>query len=94
MQQFLKDKFEVILVSIVFMVVFVLWVQSDYRPDVKEFLIAIFGAWLALLRVVQRPSNVQAQTINADGIESASTQSGDIVTKTNPRDTQGGNSGE
>lgn len=84
--QFWKDKFEVLLVSIIFSLVFGAWVITDFRADIKEFLIAIFGAWLALLRVVQRPSQMQAGTVNADlitaeNIESASTESGDINTK-------------
>ena len=83
--QWLRDKFEVLLVSVIFGSVFWIWVQSDYRGDVKEFLIAIFGAWLALLRVVQRPSNVQADTITTDSIDTAKTESGDIVSGTSPK---------
>lgn len=79
MNQFLRDKFEVLLVSVVFALVFFLWNQTDFRTDVKEFLVAIFGAWLALLRVVQKPGSVTAQNVSADTIETANTQEGDIV---------------
>lgn len=87
---FFKDKFEVILVSTVFVMVFAMWVIYDFREDVKEFLIAIFGAWLALLRVIQKPSTVKTDYISARNIEEATTQSGDVVvvpsTKTNKKE--------
>lgn len=73
---FLKDKFEVIIVTVMLGVMFGLWVQSDFRPDIKEFLIAVFGAWLALLKVSTRPT----------AIGSASTESGDIITQPPPTD--------
>lgn len=82
--QFFKDKFELMVVTIVFMVVFIVWINSDYRGDVKEFLIAVFGAWLTLMRIVQRPSNIQADTITADSIDTAKTGTGDIISTSPP----------
>lgn len=84
--QFWKDKFELILVTVVLTLLIILWVNSGYRPDLKEFVIIISGAWLALLRVVQRPSTVtagilQTEEVTADNIEKASTESGDIINK-------------
>jgi hypothetical protein len=87
MQQFLRDKFEVILVTIVLLLVFGSWVQSDYRSDLKEFVIIVFGAWLALLRVVQKPSTttvaaggtLRADSISAESIDTANTEQGDII---------------
>lgn len=83
--QFFKDKFEFMVVTFVLLCVFWFWVQSDYRPDIKEFVIIISGAWLALLRVVQKPSNVQADTIQTDSIDTAKTQSGDIISGNPPK---------
>lgn len=91
--QFLKDKFEFIVVTIVLSILLLVWVQSGYNPEVKELLIAVFGAWLAVLRIVQKPSTVTANTVNADGItaeniESASTESGDIIGTTGTKITK------
>lgn len=63
---FWKDKFEFLFVSLVFLLVFSAWMQSGYRPDIKEFLIAVFGAWLALLRVVQKPAALIGRTDSGD----------------------------
>jgi hypothetical protein len=75
--RFIKDKFETLLVTTILVSTMVVWVMSDYRPDVKEFLIAVFGAWLALLRIVQKP-NVQTEAIITDSLETANTETGDI----------------
>jgi hypothetical protein len=69
---FLKDKFEILVVTALLIMIFLMWVQSDYRGDIKEFLIAVFGAWLALLKVSTRPLSA---------IGTASTESGDIITQ-------------
>lgn len=82
--QFFKDKFEFLVVTVVLSIVMTVWVASNYRPDVKEFLIAVFGAWLAVLRIVQKP-NITTDTLNTGSLDSANTEQGDIISETAPK---------
>lgn len=85
MLAFLREKFEFLVVTLVLIILIQAWIASGYRPDLKEFVIIVSGAWLALLRVVQKPgTTINTDSVNADSIASATTETGDIVSKTPP----------
>lgn len=76
LKKLFRDKFDIILVGFIFLSIFVVWVWSGFNPEVKDFLIGIFSAFLALLGVRPRPN--QQTDIEAANIETANTETGDI----------------
>lgn len=75
-----REKFDLVLVSLLFVGVLIVWVLSGYRTDVKEFGILLIGYVGAVLNI-RRPPN---QTINTDSIaantlENAKTEHGNII---------------
>lgn len=82
--QFLKEKFEIILMTILFVMLFLFWVHYDFNEKVFVFLNVVFGSLITLLRVIQKPNTINAEQISADNIETAKTQSGDIITTGKP----------
>lgn len=82
--QFGREKFDVILVAALFIVVFLFYYYNaapDRNGDLKEFAQGLLFAMLALLGV--RPRSTGPTTIQAETIETASTQTGDIVGSSN-----------
>lgn len=82
MLSFIREKFEFLVVTAVLLVLIQAWVASDYRPDLKEFVIIVSGAWLALLRVVQKPG---APPLS----DSVNTGSGDVIIQPTPKQPEG-----
>lgn len=82
---FIRDKFEILLLCGLFVFVFIHWAYSGYKPEVKEVLMLILTAFVALMRIVPgRTTNIQTDTVNAQTIDTANTDKGDIVTSTDP----------
>lgn len=77
--QFIRDKFEILFLGILFVFVFMYWVNSEYNQNVKEVLMLILTAFVALMRIVPRPStNVNTDVMNAQKVDNANTEQGDI----------------
>lgn len=78
--QFIRDKFEVLLLFTLVIIIFTAWVRTV--PDVnsiKEVLMFVLGAMTALMRIVPRPTqNIQTENVQAENIEAATTKEGDI----------------
>lgn len=74
--QFIREKFDVILMTTVFVVMFSFWVYLGFPGEMRDFVVGVFSGFLTALGLRPRPAT---QNFNADTIERASTESGDIV---------------
>jgi hypothetical protein len=80
MIQLLRDKFTELLIFVSLVSIFALWAANDFRNDLSYYVFGLFSAFLTSVGMRPRPNtNVQADTISADSIESARTQTGDII---------------
>ena len=79
MLQLIRDKFDVILVTIALIVVGSTWIQLGFEIKLEPYVFALFGSWLTVLGLRPRP-NITTDTLRADNIESANTEKGDIFT--------------
>lgn len=78
--EFLKSKFDLLLVTVALLIVGSVWIQFNFEVKLEPYVFALFGSWLTVLGLRPRPD--QRTNIQAENIESASTESGDVVVKT------------
>jgi hypothetical protein len=82
MLQFVKDKFDVLLITFVFLAIFATWVLSGFPGELRDFVVGSFGGFLAALGLRPRPNQqFQAETLTADSIGTAKTETGDIIAR-------------
>jgi len=83
MLQFLRDKFDVILVTVALIVVGATWINLGFEIKLEPYVFALFGSWLTVLGLRPRPNNninnLTTDVVKAENIEAASTEYGDIV---------------
>lgn len=81
--QFLRDKFDVILVTIALVIVGATWINLGFEIKLEPYVFALFGSWLTVLGLRPRPNqnieNVNTNSMKAENIEAANTEYGDIV---------------
>jgi hypothetical protein len=79
MLQLLRDKFTELLIFVALVAIFTLWAENDFRNDLSYYVFGLFSAFLTSVGMRPRPNDVKADTITAEHIETARTQSGDII---------------
>ena len=77
MYEFFKNKFDLLLVTLAFTIIFGIWIYLDFEVKLEPYVFALFGSWLTVLGLKPRPN--QQTDIVAANIEKASTESGDVV---------------
>ncbi len=80
MVEFLKGKFDLMLVTIALVLVFSIWINLNFEVKLEPYVFALFGSWLTVLGLRPRPNITNTDTIKAENIESAVTETGDIFT--------------
>lgn len=83
MQQFLRDKFDVILVTVALVIVGATWINLGFEVKLEPYVFALFGSWLTVLGLRPRPNRTDIVTdyIEAEHIDTANTEQGDIIGK-------------
>lgn len=72
-----REKFDLIIVSCLFVIVMAVFVASGYRTDVKEFGILIIGYLGAVLGV--RRATTPPAAMQVENLETAKTEHGNII---------------
>lgn len=83
MLQLLRDKFDLLLIATMFLIVFFAFKSGELdqttQSTMRDILIALSGSFLTALGLRPRPNqNIQTDTVKAQTVETATTQSGDI----------------
>jgi len=79
---FLREKFTELIIFLLFLILLALWVQAGYNEALRDFVTGSFGALLAALGLRPRPNTTNvdhADNIKATLIDTAQTQTGDII---------------
>jgi hypothetical protein len=82
---FAREKFDLVVVAALFLLVFVAFKSGDFDPEtqktMRDLLLAFSGALLGAIGASRRgtQNNFEADTIQARNISRADTQSGDII---------------
>jgi len=87
MLQIIRDKFDVILVTLALVIVGATWVNLGFEVKLEPYVFALFGSWLTVLGLRPRP-NITTDTIKAENIETANTEKGDIYTQPSSKTTK------
>lgn len=66
MLDLIKSKFDVLLISLAFFVVFFTWVSLDLRADLQLFVVGLFTAFLTAVGMRPRPADQSANTNTGD----------------------------
>jgi hypothetical protein len=77
--QFVREKFDVILIAALFATFAIAWIALGFPDQMREIVGGLFIAFLTATGIRPRPPAVQADTIRADVVETAKTETGDIV---------------
>lgn len=75
--RFFRDRFNLLYITLLFLLLLYLWVFK--AADIRDFVVASFGALLTVLQSSLKTGATIPPLIQADNIEHASTEKGDII---------------
>lgn len=77
---FIKEKFTEILIGLMFLIFAGIWIALGFPDQMREIVGGLFIAFLSVagVRKLPQPQNITTDTISAEYVDKASTQSGDI----------------